>query len=42
MKIKLANLRTQVEKKKIGSVKKAYKSMEEILPAKEKTEFIND
>jgi len=42
MKLKHSTLRTQVEKKKIASLKIAFKAMEDILPAKDKTEFIND
>jgi len=42
MKIKLSQMRTQVKGKKMGQLSKAFKQMEEILPHKADTEFIND
>ena len=42
MKLKHSTLKTAVDKKKIASLKKAFKAMEDILPGKDKTEFIND
>lgn len=42
MKIKVSLLRTQVEKKKSKTLKLAFKFMEDVLPQKGATEFIND
>ena len=42
MKIKHALVKKEVQKKKIDSLKKAFKAMEDILPDKGHTEFINE